>query len=229
VHTTVLRSEEFALTVDDRPAAIEDLFPGFDEFDRLGIVISADQGAAGAATLILATVTAFYDRMRAAADDFFAYADYFAFHIGRPRGSLRKLDVYPEHKEVVVAPDADAILRAINDRGVTRLLVPDGPPRTPALARETLDSARRRIASAIAYSPTGQTAGADVLVRGSAQSDAFTAAMLAATSNSASTRTDPSASTRADPSARTDAGPPAQSFRRVELAAALGMLAPPPG
>ena len=127
MHTTTLRAEEFTLTVGGRPATVADLFPGFDEHDRLGIVLHADQAAAGAATLILATVTAFYDRLRAQGPDFFAYPDYFGFHVGRTRGSLRKLDVFPAHKEVVVAAEAEEILRAINDRAVTRLLVPAGP------------------------------------------------------------------------------------------------------
>ena len=55
-------------------------------------------------------MTAFYDRLRATGADFFAYADFFAFHVGQPRGSLRKLDVFPEHKEPVVPDEAEAIL-----------------------------------------------------------------------------------------------------------------------
>ncbi len=117
------------------------MFPDFDEHDRLGIVIHDDLGAAGAASLILAAVTAFYDRLRAQDETFFAYADYFAFHVGADTGSLRKLDVYPAHKEVVVPNDAEQILQAINDRGVTRLLVPDARDRarssaTPTWARD---------------------------------------------------------------------------------------------
>jgi hypothetical protein len=216
VHTSNLRSEEFTLSIDDRPATIPDLFPGFDEHDRLGIVIRADHGAAGAGTLILAAVTAFYDRLRAGSDDFFAYADYFAFHVDRPRGSLRKLDVYPAHKEVVVAADAEEILRAINDRGVTRLLVADGPETAPDLHRETRYSAERRIRSALAYSPTGQTSGADVVVRGSAQSDAYIRAMLSSTGGQGGN------GETADEQA-------AQSFRRLTIACALGLLVPPSG
>jgi len=34
VHTTVLRSDEFDLTVQERPATIADVFPEFDEHDR---------------------------------------------------------------------------------------------------------------------------------------------------------------------------------------------------
>jgi hypothetical protein len=207
VHTTGLRSEEFEITVDGRPASIDDIFPRFTEHDRLGIVIHHDLGAAGAGSLILAAVTAFYDQLRATAEPFFAYADYFAFHVGADRGTLRKLDVWPAHKEVVVPNDAERILQAINDRGVTRLLVPDGTPTEPDLERETLHSAQRRIRSALIYSATGRTADADVLVRGSAHSDAYIDAMLGR----------PAGATAEEPRQ-------AQSFRRTDPRRALGLL-----
>jgi hypothetical protein len=112
---------------------------------------------------------------------------------------------------VVVANDAERILEAINDRGVTRLLVPDPPAGVtapaPALERETRHSAQRRIRSALVYSPTGATAGADVLVRGSAHSDAYIDAMLGG----------PAGGPAAQPR-------PAQSFRRVDPHQALGLL-----
>ncbi len=216
MHTTALRTDEFQITVDGRPATLDDVFPGFDQHDRLGVVIHDRLGAAGAGSLILAAVTAFYDGLRAAGEPFFAYADFFAFHVGADHGTLRKLDVYPAHKEVVVANDAEQILEAINDRGVTRLLVPDGPldaePPDPALERETLHSAQRRIRSALVYSPTGQTAGADVLVRGSAHSDAYIDAMLGR----------PAGGQAAQPR-------PAQSFRRTDPHRALSMLLAPRG
>jgi hypothetical protein len=212
VHTTALRSEQFQITVDGRPARIDDVFPGFTEHDRLGIVIHDDLGAAGAGSLILATVTAFYDQLRAAGEEFFAYADYFAFHVGADHGTLRKLDVYPAHKEVVVANDAEQILQAINDRGVTRLLVPEAPPAAPArepdLQRETRHSAQRRIRTALVYSPTGQTADSDIVVRGSAHSDAYIDAMLG----------------NPPPPAQTQEPQPAQSFRRMDPHQALGLL-----
>jgi hypothetical protein len=167
VHTTTLRSDAFALTIDGRPAAIPDLFPGFDEHDRLGIVISADHGAAGAGTLVL-----------------------------------------------VVPPEPEEILRAINDRGVTRLLVPDAAPEphvAAALNPDTRASAERRLRSALAYSSSGNTTGADVVVRGSSQSDAYIHAMLATTGGSP------------------DAAQGTESFRRLEIPTALGMLAAVPG
>ena len=211
MHTTALRSDGFAIRVDGRPASLDDVFPDFDEHDRLGIVIHEALGAAGAGSLILAAVTGFYDRLRATGEEFFAYADYFAFHVGAEHGTLRKLDVWPPHKEVVVPNDAERILEAINDRGVTRLLVPDAPPGAqpaePDLDRETRHSAERRIRTALVYSPTGQTPGADVLVRGSAHSDAYIDAMLG----------DPAGGQAVQPR-------PAQSYRRTDTHRALGLL-----
>jgi hypothetical protein len=210
VHTTALRSHDFRIEIDRAPAAVPDVFPGFDEHDRLGIVITSDDGARGAATLILATVTAFYDRLRAAGRPSFAYADYFAFHVGDRHGDLRKLDVWPPHKEVVVPAEAEAVLQAINDRGVTRLLVPDGPPGPPSLARETRESAERRIAGALAYAPAGTVADAEVTVSGSPASAGFITQMLDSTG-------------AADPRPAD-----AETFRRLPLEAALGLLAPAP-
>ena len=222
VHTTVLRSGEFELTIDGEPASIETLFEGFSEHDRLGIVIAADHGAAGAAALILATVTAFYDRLRETGEEFFAYPDYFALHVGQPRGSLRKLDVYPEHKELVVAADAESIVRALNDRGITRLLVPDRAAGEPPLARETRAGAERRIRTALAYSPGGRVRGADVHVTGPEQAELFVTAMLAGGG-----RTGDSVGDDRDlRGALRDGGhPPREGFRRIRVADALAMLA----
>ena len=216
MHTTGLRSEEFAITVAGRPARLGDVFPGFDEHDRLGIVIHDRLGAAGAGSLILAAVTAFYDVLRAAGEPFFAYADFFAFHVGADHGTLRKLDVWPPHKEVVVANDAERILEAINDRGVTRLLVPDAPAEhpgsEPVIEPDTLHSAQRRIRTALVYAPSGQTRAADVVVSGSAHSDAYIDAMLGG----------PASGQGTEPR-------PAQSFRRTEPHQALGLLCSPHG
>jgi len=164
-------------------------------------------------------VTAFYDRLRAAGHEFFAYPDHFAFHVGSDRGSLRKLDVFPAHKEVVIAApaDPDEVLRAVNDRGVTRLLVPESVRPAPAstAAADTLHSARRRIRTALAYSPSGRVSGGDVSILGSAQGEAFVAAML-----------EPADQGVRDRRARLgDArGRPRESFRRLGLDEALGLL-----
>jgi hypothetical protein len=210
MHTSrVLSSNDFEIRADGHLVTLADLLPGFDEHARLGIVVTQTDGAAGVSTLILAAVTAFYDRLRATESDFFAYADYFAFHIAESRGSLRKLDVFPEHKEPVVADDADTILRAINDRGVTHLLVPEGAG-AGELGRDTRHSAERRIRAALAYSPDGWVAGADVEITGSGAGEEFVTAMLGHPRD-----------------LRGDDGRPRETFRRLGLDQALRMLQTP--
>jgi hypothetical protein len=213
MHTShVLSSGDFQITADGRPASLAELLPGFDEHTRLGIVVTEDGAAAGASSLILAAVTGFYDRLRATESDFFAYADYFAFHVGASRGSLRELDVFPEHKEPVVADEAEEILRAINDRGVTHLLVPEGA-RGGSLGRDTRHSARRRIRTAIAYSPAGRVENPDVEITAGVQAEQFVTAMLGHPRDIAGVD-----------------GRPRETFRRVPIDDALEMLetGPPP-
>ena len=159
-----LSSPAFSIRVEGRAGVLDDVFPDFAERDRLGVVVRHPCGAIGASTLILAAVTAFYDAQRAKGEDFFIYPDYFLFHVGARLGDHGMLDVWPAHKEVVVPDEPEELLRAINDRAVTRLLVEDRAPGEPRLERESLASARNRVATAVAYSPTGRLADADVLV-----------------------------------------------------------------
>ncbi|WP_256237542.1 hypothetical protein [Bacillus sp. EB600] len=74
------------------------------------------------------------------------------------------MDVWPPHKEVLVEDDPEQILEAINDRGITRLLVEDMVPVSPTFLRETISSAQYRIVSALAYSPTGRVNQADITI-----------------------------------------------------------------
>ncbi|MGI8712472.1 MAG: hypothetical protein ACR2NR_04670 [Solirubrobacteraceae bacterium] len=175
---TELRSDSFSITLDGAAASLADVFPRFGEEDRVGVVIGHPCGGVGASGLLLAAVTGFYDAQRARGGDFFIYPDYFLFHVGRPLGDHNMLDVWPSHKEVVVADDAEQILRAVNDRGITRLLVQDGPGSTPAFEGESVASARHRIRSALAYSPWGRVPGADVSVAGNAVTESYVDAVL---------------------------------------------------
>ncbi len=230
MHTSSqLRSDHFGFVVADRPGRLETIFPDFTEHDRLGVVIASDYGGAGASTVILAAVTAFYDYRRAAGDDFVAYPDFFAFHLGRPRGSLRKLDIYPAHKEIVVDDDPQAALEAINDRGITRLLVEQDGPGDPAPTQEprelspwSRDSALRRIRSVLSYSRTGRAADADVVVSGSAQTEVYVAAMLGGGDGDAAAETAALMRT-----ALVRDGRPVESFRRISPDQALHSLTRP--
>src|SRR5829696_3782503 len=154
----------FAIELAGRPAALEELFEGFTEHDRLGLVIRRPCGAVGASALIAATITAFYDVQRSVSRNFFIYPDYYLFHVGAPLGDHARLDIWPRRKEVVVEDDPERILEAIDDRAITRLGVEDGPARGLQLDAELLASARARIASSFAYSASGRVDGADVRI-----------------------------------------------------------------
>ena len=175
-----LSSGMFALEVAGRPAGFEDLFPGFAESDRVGVIVRRPCGATGASTLILAAVTAFYDfqRQKRGSEGFFIYPDYFLFHAGKAWGNHGMLDIWPSHKEVVVPDEPEELLRAINDRGITRLVVEDRPPRSPELERESLASARNRIASALAYSASGRVGDPDVRLAGNRVTESYVGSVL---------------------------------------------------
>jgi hypothetical protein len=173
-----LRNSSFEVRVDGRPAGIPDLFEGFGEQDRLGVVMRSPCGAVGASTLITATITAFYDFHRARGDEFFVYPDYYLFHVGGPLGDHARLDVWPRRKEVVVGQEPQAILEAIDDRAITRLVVEDGAPVDAELDDEVVASARGRIATCLAYSPAGRLADADVEIAGNPVTEGYVEAIL---------------------------------------------------
>jgi hypothetical protein len=216
-----LSSPAFAVRVDGRTATLNDVLPGFGEHDRLGVVVRHPCGAVGASILILAAVTAFYDAQRAKGADFFIYPDYFLFHVGTSRGDHGMLDVWPSHKEVVVADEPEALLRAINDRGITRLVVEDRAPAENEFERESLASAHNRILTALAYSPSGKVGDPAIEIAGSEVTESYVAAVL-------------NDSAEVDPSIRREIaggrralrqnGRPVESYRRLTLSEALERL-----
>jgi hypothetical protein len=174
-----LTSDQFEITVAGRPARIEDLFPGFGEQARIGVVVRDDFGAVGASTLLTAAITAFYDIQRDLyPDGFYRYVDYFLFHADHIRGNHAMLDVFPGHKEVVVADDPESVLRAVNDRGITHLVVPEGEPKNAEFRPETLNGAKHRIKSALLFSPRGRVEGADIEIKGNDHVDFYVWATL---------------------------------------------------
>jgi hypothetical protein len=173
-----LSSSSFEIEVDGVAAPLEVLFEGFGEQDRLGVVMTQPCGAVGASALITATITAFYDIQRARGPDFFVYPDYYLFHVGRPLGDHGRFDVWPRHKEVVVQADTDRVLEAVNDRAVTRLVVEDRaggePPSDPA----AVASARARVQTCLAYSPSGRVEDPDVRIASNAVTEGYVEAIL---------------------------------------------------
>jgi hypothetical protein len=239
-----LRSSSFEIEVEGRSTRLEDLFEGFGEHDRLGVVVREPCGAVGASALITATVTAFYDIQRARSDDFFIYPSYFLFHVGRPFGDHSMLDVWPARKEVVVPQEPERILEAIVDRAVTRLVVEDGEPAAGAYPPELLAGARMEIISCFAYSPSGRVRDADVRISGNDVTEGYVGAVLDPEAHVAELRADDAASAYADtitsrasevaPELRAEVaarraelledGRPVETYRRLEVDEALALL-----
>jgi hypothetical protein len=240
-----LRSSSFAIEVAGRLGRLQDLFEDFVEQDRLGVVMSRPCGAVGASALITAAITAFYDFHRARGEEFFAYADYYLFHVGRPLGDHARLDVWPRRKEVVVGEKPQEILEAINDRAITRLVVEDGEPGEPALDGEAVASARGRIATCLAYSPAGRVRDADVWIAGNEVTEGYVEAILDPEARIARLRSEDGAEARiasiesrigeVEPDVRRrilreradllEDGRPVETYRRIGIEDALALLA----
>lgn len=148
MHTSrVIRTNEFTFLRGDIPVPFDEILPRFEPADRLGVVVTEPGGGIEAAPLLLAAVGAFYESLRSTGDTFYRYPDIFVFHVGRLHGYHALLDVWPERREVVSPPDPDALLGLINDRGITRLMIPNGPRAHGLLMRESVESGRSRLRS----------------------------------------------------------------------------------
>ena len=238
-----LSSSAFEIRLAGRVVRLVDLFEDFGEHDRLGVIIGRPGGGLGASALITAAITAFYDLQRARGPDFFIYPDYYVFHLDRPFGDHSRLDIWPAHKEVVVAAEAQEVLRAVNDHAITRLVVEDGDPRDAELGAEELASARARITSCLAYSASGRVTGADVRVAANAVVEGYVDTTLDPEQRAAELRAR-GADARADeiaahgdeipPEQRdrikrereglVEGGVPVETYRRIELDEALARL-----
>ena len=238
-----LSGSSFEIEVGGVATPLEELFEGFGEPDRLGVVLTRPCGAVGASALITATITAFYDIQRARGPDFFIYPDYYLFHVGRPLGDHGRFDIWPRRKEVVVPAGADRLLEAINDRAVTRLVVEDGiageAPSDPA----ALASARARIETCLAYSPSGRVEDADVRIASNPVTEGYVEAILDPEARMAKLRAEGNEE-RADAIAAragevdrdsrqrilaarselAEGGVPVETYRRIGLEEALGRL-----
>jgi hypothetical protein len=238
-----LSSSSFEVRVEGRPAGISRLFEGFGKQDRLGVVMSSPCGAVGASALITATITAFYDLHRARGDEFFIYPDYYLFHVGRPLGDHARLDVWPRRKEVLVGEEPQAILEAIDDRAITRLVVEDREAAEADLDDEVVASARGRMRTCLAYSPGGRVRDADVEITGNQVTEGYVEAILDPESRIARLRAEGNLARIASIESRIGEverdvrlrilrarhdllrdGHPVETYRRIALAEALGLL-----
>jgi hypothetical protein len=79
---------------------------------------------------------------------------------------------------VVVPAGADRLLEAINDRAVTRLVVEDGDAGEPPSDPGAVASARARIETCLAYSPSGRVEDGDVRIASNPVTEGYVEAIL---------------------------------------------------
>jgi hypothetical protein len=169
----LLSAGMFEIEVDGKPASRREVLPKWGPHDRVGVVADRPFGALGASLLMQLAITAFYDERPARRGSARAiYPELYLFHVGGYWGDHAPFDLYPARKEVEGISNPRAALEAINDRGITRLLVPDRAPGELSSdwerpeSRADHRSAIDRIATAYAYSPDGRVDGSTVSLTG---------------------------------------------------------------
>lgn len=165
VHTGYqLKEDMFSARVDGVAGTFRDVFPGWGKSDRYGIVVDSPLGGIGAALLTQLAVVAHFrtDESRIGR----VYPEVYTFHVGGFHGSHAQFDSFPPRKEVVVPDEPAAILEAINDRGITRLAVVDGPVDSVEHHLAEPGHASENIQSVFAYSSAGRVQNADLEIVG---------------------------------------------------------------
>lgn len=154
-----LSAADFRYRTNGRTVDRAAVMPAIDVADRVGIVMGTGDEGLGAANFLLSCVIAFYDTLRERKEEFFEYPDFYTFQATTDPADYRMFDVYPDHKNVAVEAEAEAILRAVNDRGISVLLVADRPQEQPEIEAVTRRSAERTLEQAFLYNAAGRLDG----------------------------------------------------------------------
>ena len=80
--------------------------------------------------------------------------------------SVAYYDARPARREVIVTGDHRDLLDAINDRAITRLVLPDRTPRAVEHRRKEKEAASDRMVQAFLYDPSGRLADGDLAIAG---------------------------------------------------------------
>ncbi len=166
MHSTDLRGTDFAIAIDGRDATLPDVLGDFAITRRVGVICPAPLDGLGAATLLMAAVTAFYDGYRRLGGAFFAYPDFYTLQLQAPVADYGMFDIWPAHKNVAVDqnPSTALLADAITDRGIDTLLVPEGWQGNSPLQPVQLSALQRTLRSAFVYAPGGTVAGAEISI-----------------------------------------------------------------
>jgi hypothetical protein len=156
----------FDVKIRGQASTREALLPRWQPHDRLGVIVHDPLGGVGASLLVQIAITAFYDARPGRRRGRPIYPEIYLFHVGGQYGNYGYFDYWPPRKEVFVDNKPASVLSSVNERGISRLLVPDRDPSTVDHDRWERSAAEDRILSAFAYSAGGRVRNADVEVYG---------------------------------------------------------------
>ena len=168
-----LKTEFFEVTRHGQPSSREEFFPDWGLHERLAVIMTEPFGAVGASHLIQMSITAFYDARptrragrRDGKDPRSVYPEIFLFHVGGRFGDFSWFDFRPLRKEVFLEADPRIVLDALNDRGITRLAVPDKDPVPVVHEWKEPAAARDRMVSAWVYSADARVRDPEWMIKG---------------------------------------------------------------
>lgn len=170
MHSSDLRSSDFEWSLDGKGSTHSSVFGDFPITRRVGIVCVEPLDGLGAATLILSSVTAFYDSYRSMGSEFFAYPDFYTFQLpgsaqstGSGRANYSRFDIWPAHKNVATEPET--LTDAITDRAVDTLILPEGWQGKGPLQPEQQATLVRTVREGLLYRPDGMIPAAELEIR----------------------------------------------------------------
>jgi hypothetical protein len=156
-----LRRTMFDLHIAGEKQEVETLFQ-WTSHDRLGVVMAEPFGALGCSLAIQLAITNYFDFGDGGRRARPHYADIYLFHVGGRWGDFSLYDFWPSRREIFVADDPHAVLAAVNDHGITHLLVPNGAPTDVLYNFKEAEAAIERLKFCMAYAADGIVVDADV-------------------------------------------------------------------
>lgn len=166
-----LQAKNLKIALNGCSASCDQLFPNTHKYDRFGFIINEPFGSLGASLLIQAGIVQFYDAVPERRTTKPMYPEIYMFHVGGRHGDHSSFDFWPPRKEVFMdGSDPAEVLAALVDRGITRLAIPDAEGGNADLLREgpstwaDLSAAENLFSTCFAYSASGQTKDADVVL-----------------------------------------------------------------
>ncbi|MFV0375151.1 hypothetical protein [Microbacterium sp.] len=168
----LLRESDFELELDGAVVGAEKILPRWSRHDRVGVVTRTPFGALRASLLMQLAMSMYYAFDPRRGGDAAQYPPVFVFCVGdEATGDYSSMDVWPARRSLHLPDDPYVVLGAIQDRAITRLIVPASPAHRADYALRApsgwtdVHAAVEHTASAFAYDEHGELGGHDVTIR----------------------------------------------------------------